>query len=171
MTALIAFFPSPADGAIGGLDYTAAERERLAVRSAAWHCEMCGERMAAFRSGARQAAAEVRRAAAPADAPAAADAADGGSAGDDLARALDVARDDVEVDRARGARVAAPAAGERSRSEAHTQAPGPSDANACSAPASAAAGASQPMDRLLHHLAILLFATIATLVLNKVLNA
>jgi ubiquitin-conjugating enzyme E2 J1 len=42
MTALIAFFPTASDGAIGGLDYTADERVALSLRSLAWTCDSCG---------------------------------------------------------------------------------------------------------------------------------
>ena len=42
MEALIAFLPSPADGAIGALDWTSAERKRLAKKSVASCCFKCG---------------------------------------------------------------------------------------------------------------------------------
>jgi len=38
ITALIAFMPSKADGALAGLDYTDEERKTLAVRSKSWRC-------------------------------------------------------------------------------------------------------------------------------------
>lgn len=41
LTALIAFFPTKADGALAGLDYSDAERRSLAARSIAWRCSKC----------------------------------------------------------------------------------------------------------------------------------
>ena len=42
MEALIAFLPSPADGAIGALDWTPEERKRLAKKSVQFCCHRCG---------------------------------------------------------------------------------------------------------------------------------
>jgi ubiquitin-conjugating enzyme E2 J1 len=39
--ALIAFFPTKADGAIAGLDYTDAERRKIAAASRNWRCPRC----------------------------------------------------------------------------------------------------------------------------------
>ena len=41
ITALIAFFPTKAEGALAGLDYTAAERRKLAAASRGWSCAKC----------------------------------------------------------------------------------------------------------------------------------
>mmetsp|Transcript_53172 Transcript_53172/g.122161 ORF Transcript_53172/g.122161 Transcript_53172/m.122161 type:complete len:297 (-) Transcript_53172:469-1359(-) len=41
ITALIAFFPSKAEGALAALDYTAEERQQLARRSLSWRCPRC----------------------------------------------------------------------------------------------------------------------------------
>ena len=41
MEALIAFFPSKGDGAIGALDWTKAERQKLVPQSRAWKCPYC----------------------------------------------------------------------------------------------------------------------------------
>lgn len=43
LEALIAFLPSPADGAIGALDWTAPERKRLAKKSVTYSCPRCGK--------------------------------------------------------------------------------------------------------------------------------
>lgn len=43
LEALIAFLPTPADGAIGALSYTSAERKRLAARSIDFCCPCCGK--------------------------------------------------------------------------------------------------------------------------------
>ncbi|KAI2490075.1 hypothetical protein MHU86_24517 [Fragilaria crotonensis] len=43
LEALIAFLPSPADGAIGALDWTAPERQRLAKKSVNFTCPRCGK--------------------------------------------------------------------------------------------------------------------------------
>jgi ubiquitin-conjugating enzyme E2 J1 len=72
MTALVAFFPTPADGAIGGLDHTDEERAGLATRSLCWSCDACG---ACMRTALAPAAEPRGAAAASAGAPAAADAA------------------------------------------------------------------------------------------------
>ena len=45
ITALIAFMPTKADGALAGLDYTDEERRDLAARSLAWRCPSCGAKM------------------------------------------------------------------------------------------------------------------------------
>ena len=45
ITALIAFMPSKADGALAGLDYTDEERRTLATRSNGWRCASCGVKM------------------------------------------------------------------------------------------------------------------------------
>ena len=42
LTALIAFFPTPGNGAIGSLEYSPAERREYAARSGAVTCELCG---------------------------------------------------------------------------------------------------------------------------------
>jgi chemotaxis protein histidine kinase CheA len=42
LEALISFLPTPADGAIGALDWTSAERKRLAKKSVDYHCPTCG---------------------------------------------------------------------------------------------------------------------------------
>jgi ubiquitin-conjugating enzyme E2 J1 len=42
ITALIAFMPTKAEGALAGLDYTNEERRELAIRSQAWACPSCG---------------------------------------------------------------------------------------------------------------------------------
>ncbi|CAM9556565.1 unnamed protein product [Ectocarpus fasciculatus] len=42
LEALISFFPSPSHGALGGLDWSAEERKRLAVESRQWKCYKCG---------------------------------------------------------------------------------------------------------------------------------
>ncbi|CAB9504505.1 Probable ubiquitin-conjugating enzyme E2 33 [Seminavis robusta] len=42
LEALISFLPTPADGAIGALDWTGDERKRLAVKSVHYHCPTCG---------------------------------------------------------------------------------------------------------------------------------
>lgn len=42
LEALISFLPTPADGAIGALDWTSAERQRLAKASVNYHCATCG---------------------------------------------------------------------------------------------------------------------------------
>ena len=41
ITALIAFFPSKAEGALAGLDYTDEERRKLAAASRTWRCSRC----------------------------------------------------------------------------------------------------------------------------------
>ncbi|ORE03290.1 UBC-like protein [Rhizopus microsporus var. microsporus] len=45
LLAVIAFFPTEAKGAIGGLDYTQAERRQLARRSREWICPDCQTHM------------------------------------------------------------------------------------------------------------------------------
>ena len=47
ITALIAFFPTKADGALAGLDYTATERKKLALASRRWQCAKCARPEAA----------------------------------------------------------------------------------------------------------------------------
>jgi ubiquitin-conjugating enzyme E2 J1 len=42
LEALISFLPTPADGAIGALDWTSAERKKLAQRSIDYCCPRCG---------------------------------------------------------------------------------------------------------------------------------
>lgn len=42
LEALISFLPTPADGAIGALDWTSAERKKLAQRSVNYACPTCG---------------------------------------------------------------------------------------------------------------------------------
>ncbi|KAJ3102349.1 hypothetical protein HDU97_000630 [Phlyctochytrium planicorne] len=42
LTALISFFPTPGNGAIGALDYTEEERKKLAKKSLDWRCDVCG---------------------------------------------------------------------------------------------------------------------------------
>jgi ubiquitin-conjugating enzyme E2 J1 len=41
ITALIAFFPSKAEGALAGLDYSDSERRKLATASRCWRCPTC----------------------------------------------------------------------------------------------------------------------------------
>ena len=48
LTALMAFFPTPAAGAIGSLEYTDAEKVALAAKSAAYTCAHCGATNAAL---------------------------------------------------------------------------------------------------------------------------
>jgi ubiquitin-conjugating enzyme E2 J1 len=43
LTALIAFFPTPGNGAIGSLEYSSHERKEYALRSNAYTCELCGK--------------------------------------------------------------------------------------------------------------------------------
>eukprot|EP00594_Rhizosolenia_setigera_P010287 CAMPEP_0178970146 /NCGR_PEP_ID=MMETSP0789-20121207/19334_1 /TAXON_ID=3005 /ORGANISM="Rhizosolenia setigera, Strain CCMP 1694" /LENGTH=173 /DNA_ID=CAMNT_0020656527 /DNA_START=98 /DNA_END=616 /DNA_ORIENTATION=- len=43
LEALISFLPSPADGAIGALDYTKEERKKLAIKSRQFVCPKCGK--------------------------------------------------------------------------------------------------------------------------------
>lgn len=43
LLALIAFMPTPAEGTIGSLDYSPAERKILAKKSTSWVCPHCGE--------------------------------------------------------------------------------------------------------------------------------
>ncbi|KAJ2953428.1 hypothetical protein O0L34_g1015 [Tuta absoluta] len=43
LLALIAFMPTPAEGTIGSLDYSPAERKTLAKKSRSWACPQCGE--------------------------------------------------------------------------------------------------------------------------------
>lgn len=43
LLALIAFMPTPAEGTIGSLDYSPAERRVLAKKSKNWVCSQCGE--------------------------------------------------------------------------------------------------------------------------------
>lgn len=43
LLALIAFMPTPAEGTIGSLDYSPAERKKLAKKSQTWACPQCGE--------------------------------------------------------------------------------------------------------------------------------
>jgi ubiquitin-conjugating enzyme E2 J1 len=42
LEALISFLPTPADGAIGALDWSSAERRRLAAKSVSFECPRCG---------------------------------------------------------------------------------------------------------------------------------
>jgi hypothetical protein len=42
LEALISFLPTPADGAIGALDWSSAERKKLAVKSKSYSCPCCG---------------------------------------------------------------------------------------------------------------------------------
>ena len=42
LEALISFLPTPADGAIGALDWTSAERKKLALKSIHYACPTCG---------------------------------------------------------------------------------------------------------------------------------
>eukprot|EP00903_Cladosiphon_okamuranus_P006195 g6092.t1 len=42
LEALISFFPSPSQGALGGLDWSPEERKRLAAESREWKCYKCG---------------------------------------------------------------------------------------------------------------------------------
>ncbi|KAL7566169.1 hypothetical protein ACA910_011244 [Epithemia clementina (nom. ined.)] len=43
LEALISFLPTPADGAIGALDWSTKERQRLAKKSVEWSCPSCGK--------------------------------------------------------------------------------------------------------------------------------
>lgn len=43
LEALISFLPTPADGAIGALDWSAAERKKLAAQSVHYECPICGK--------------------------------------------------------------------------------------------------------------------------------
>lgn len=43
LLALIAFMPTAAEGTIGSIDYSPAERKILAKRSVSWVCPQCGE--------------------------------------------------------------------------------------------------------------------------------
>jgi ubiquitin-conjugating enzyme E2 J1 len=42
LEALISFLPTPADGAIGAVDWSSHERKRLAIASHGWKCPHCG---------------------------------------------------------------------------------------------------------------------------------
>ncbi|KAK0086726.1 hypothetical protein PV325_002642 [Microctonus aethiopoides] len=42
LLALIAFMPTPGNGTIGSLDYSAEERQKLAKKSSTWKCDICG---------------------------------------------------------------------------------------------------------------------------------
>eukprot|EP00904_Undaria_pinnatifida_P003917 jgi/Undpi1/13526/HiC_scaffold_8.g03185.m1 len=42
LEALISFFPSPSQGALGGLDWTPEERRKLVTTSKEWKCYKCG---------------------------------------------------------------------------------------------------------------------------------
>lgn len=42
LLALIAFMPTPANGAIGSLNFSDTERRKLAISSRTWTCETCG---------------------------------------------------------------------------------------------------------------------------------
>jgi len=48
LLAIIAFMPSPGQGTIGSLDYTADERRALARRSRSWSCQQCGDNAGAL---------------------------------------------------------------------------------------------------------------------------
>lgn len=43
LEALISFLPTPADGAIGALDWSSNERKRLAIHSQSYCCNLCGK--------------------------------------------------------------------------------------------------------------------------------
>lgn len=43
LEALISFLPTPADGAIGALDWSSEERKRLAIKSKSFACPVCGK--------------------------------------------------------------------------------------------------------------------------------
>jgi ubiquitin-conjugating enzyme E2 J1 len=43
LEAMISFLPTPADGAIGALDWTQKERKRLAIASQSYSCHLCGK--------------------------------------------------------------------------------------------------------------------------------
>jgi len=43
LLALIAFMPTPSNGTIGAIDYSAEERQALARKSQAWECSVCGK--------------------------------------------------------------------------------------------------------------------------------
>ena len=42
LEALVAFFPTPADGALGALQWRPDERRKLALESQTWRCPCCG---------------------------------------------------------------------------------------------------------------------------------
>lgn len=178
LTALVAFFPTPSDGAIGALDYTEAERERLAACSLQWECATCGACMRTalqVRAAACPAAQAPAAACAPvtlcppaAAAPAAADAlttiaqpAGGGDDGGVLAPAADVS-------------AAPPAAADTSRAEpalAGAMRAREPAARRRAVPAGAARAAqhhSGAADRILGQLAWALAVLIGALVLNKI---
>lgn len=163
MTALIGFFPSPADGAIGGLDYTAAERARLAARSMAWSCDGCGECMRASFAPPDAAAASAERCGPCGAAPAAAPP----GAGSDRAEPSPASDAPGAVEPGRTAEAeeadAAPAGAPVGRA-VHDTAPAPVAARA------PAAGSASPVDSLLHNLALGLLAAIVALVLKKLLK-
>jgi len=70
ITALIAFMPTKADGALAGLDYTDEERRALAARSHAWHCPSCGAKMSEAMLCPPASASSSSASAAPAPPPA-----------------------------------------------------------------------------------------------------
>ena len=190
MTALIAFFPTPSDGAIGALDYTADERAKLAARSLGWTCDVCGECMRTSLArpserrpcgGAACSVAVESAAVSPVTsteaAPAAAD--DNAACTEACAYADGAARHRTPVDlpaAAVGSTTpsevptvrATAAAPELAESGARASAV-PSDAptHAAQRPAAAVDGA---LDRFLHGLAIALAVAILALVINKVLK-
>ena len=43
LEALISFLPTPADGAIGAIDWSPKERQALAKKSVNWECPLCGK--------------------------------------------------------------------------------------------------------------------------------
>jgi len=54
LEALISFLPSPADGAIGALNWTAQERKKLAKASSEYCCARCGNIAALLRNGTEE---------------------------------------------------------------------------------------------------------------------
>eukprot|EP00815_Leptocylindrus_aporus_P000035 CAMPEP_0116063916 /NCGR_PEP_ID=MMETSP0322-20121206/8746_1 /TAXON_ID=163516 /ORGANISM="Leptocylindrus danicus var. apora, Strain B651" /LENGTH=313 /DNA_ID=CAMNT_0003549719 /DNA_START=148 /DNA_END=1089 /DNA_ORIENTATION=+ len=54
LEALISFLPSPADGAIGALNWTAEERKKLAKASSEYCCARCGNIAALLRNGTEE---------------------------------------------------------------------------------------------------------------------
>ena len=48
LEALVSFLPTEGDGALGALDYTSAERKRLADQSVVWCCSHCGRASTSF---------------------------------------------------------------------------------------------------------------------------
>lgn len=177
LVALIAFFPTPADGAIGALDYTEAERKALARDSLRWCCEACGARMASvFRdSSAGVRARALDRPSAPATA---------GEAAPEAAVASAHVTQGPTAAPADAVEAAAPAAAlaggetttraQRGRASAGQHTPGrPPAGPSVPTPAhreAAAATAATNVDAILAHLAVGLVMALAGLLLAKILR-